>query len=288
MKALVTIFVLSASLFFWASCGQVPGSQNIEKSAAEASVEVIELTDEFYRAAEQSIFQFRHKADYLNVLTGNTAFPRKTFGVQSNNVLNRIKENQKLIAVYSNLYNAYYKMLALNMDKTTSGMQIAAQACVDQLKKTDTTPAEKENTAKLEESTAAYQMSTNELMYGLNERFTETLTADLGDIRTFIDQFYQKYSDGLNKVPTYKFDTLKVEQLVDEPYRDKQVLIKLYKLQLAEEARAQVGILSNRAKLISDLLKELNMMHAEFIKRNRSDKDIKERLMKIEELSGQN
>jgi len=288
MKALVNTLVISAFFLFLVSCGQAPGSKNIDTSVAEVSTEVIELTDEFYRAAEQSIFEFRHKADYLNVLTGNTAFPRKTFGVQSNNMLNRLKENQKLLAVYANLYNAYYKMLALNMDKTKSGMQTAAKACVEQLKKTDGTAAEKENTAKLEESVNAYQMSSGELMYGLNERFTESLTADLSNIRTFIDQFYQKYSDGLNKVPTYKFDTLKVEQLVDEPYRDKQVLIKLYKLQLDEEARAQVGILSNRAKLISDLLQELNMLHAELIKRNRSDEDVRKRIMRIEELSGQN
>lgn len=285
LKKLSYLFI---TVLFLSACTSGGGEKSISQQTAESALEVIKLTDEYYDATERSIYELRHKSDKLNVLTAGRAFPEKTTGKQMENLRTDINSLQKLIASFSSLYNAYYKIEVLGLSKEQADFAALAGSCVEYLKEAKPDSVNSLSIQQLEEAVAAYQTSMPSVMYALNEEFTGLVRANLTHIDRFLADYYQQYSEGLKNVPSYKFDTLKVEQMVSDPYSDKQVLIKIYKLQMEDEVYGKVQSLQNRAKIITDLLQELNLLHAEYMKQNRTDGNIKKRLLRINELSGRN
>ena len=283
-----SLYILIAFSLFLAACSEsnIPKTQKSE--VAEAGIQIIDYTKELYNEYKHSTHSFEYKAKHLNILTGNSAFPGTTFSEKHTEEQKQIRKVQSLIASYNNLYRSFYKMVGLQLNKDKSGFQQTALVCVRRFQKFENKEKEankkKQNENYLSEKEInAYQLSPFDVMYKLNTQFSDFIKNDIEQRNKYSEDFYDKYSEGLKKVPAYKFDSLKLVQEVSEPYSNKLVLVKLYKLKMDEEIYQHVDMLLNQANKIVLLIDELNILHAEYLKRNKSRKEIDRRLTKINE-----
>lgn len=284
MNVPVKYFCLLTAAFLLSSCTGGGGSISVKKQAAQSAVDIMELTDEYVLATEQAMYELKHKAEQLNVLTNGTAFPQSGFEKETTELTMDLKKAKQLLATYSALYKSYYKIEGMGLSKEQADFTQVAKACIVVLKNLNTN---QRAYTELEAGLDGYKSSRYQIMYTLNQDFTATLKRYLKNTKAYMTIYYEQYAEGLDGVPQSKFDTVKVKQVVNEPYSDKEVLIELYKLKLEDEVYAKTQVLNNRARLITDLLEELNLLHAEYLKRNYSSGDIKKHLLRINELSGQ-
>lgn len=124
----------------------------------------------------------------------------------------------------------------------------------------------------------------NEALFALSEAYLALWQSDSRLWIEYIDRIYDDYTNGLNQVSSDRYDPEAISRELHLPYKDKDVLLVLYRIEIRNEIRAEKQSIIESINDVEKALVELTYLHSEISKDKPSIPDIISTLDTIESL----
>ena len=276
----ITLILLSFIVLSFTSCLQK--QRKLKTETYIAGAEVIDRMIYMYQDIEEANFTRQYQSELISILTAED-----TISIYNNFQNNFTEDLDKKLAAFRALKKVYqtYNLLSdknfnLKNSKLTHFITIACQS-VDSLTYDEEILAQ---SIEIQEYVNSTKIDQSLVIYKLTGIYVKLWEKDAKNWEQILDKAYLDYSTGLEQVPVNAFDEEKLTKFVYKPYKGKNTLVKIYKLNLKEEAYKQKTETVNKIDNLSLLFEKINSINLEYTKKIPEEGDIEYKIDKINEI----
>ncbi len=254
---------------------------NRQGEAAQIGIAVYEAAEDLYKAVDDLDYFYKYNGEYLQILiedSTNVNFSEFGFNTEG------IDEMIELTHYTQKVYRSYEMLTDINVNVKKSGIRGNFEALASRL---DSFEYDNDNRALLEElktASKSHKLERKALMFDVSSLYLDIFSKDMAARKIEMQKSLDTYDNALKMIPITAFDVKKTEPLVAAPLKDSEAIVKLYKLQLRDEAYRRQQELEKRMHLIENAIETLNRIHVEFIKQKKSTVDIDKYIIEIKEM----
>lgn len=276
MNSKKIILGLAVALIFavtFSSCQS--DSKNLKRDSYIAGAEIVENIIQKYENIETENYMARYQDELISILTNTDSFPMNDF----ENIVFTAEKDKKIDAfrALKKVYNSYNLATDKNFVANNETPNFLMLACnsLDSLSLDET---QSTKVAEIKDYISASRFNHEVALYELSLVYQQVWEEDSQNWINILNETFGKYSDGLEQVPTWIFDEEKLSKFVYEPYQGKETLVKIYKLNLKDEAYKQIDKSVNCLKGISKNYEDLNFINMENTKSEPATTEIEYKL----------
>ncbi len=205
----------------------------------------------------QTYYQAHNKLNYSNSYRQELAYILKGEIIDSVEVSNsNLVEN---FEVKINLFSAYRElMIEMQTKKNASNEDIVTEIntvlnFVDSLNDSTYSPKIKE----IRDYISSYKYDLNSAVFEITDLVFKIWENDVISWINKLNKSYNLYAKTVDSIPTDIFDEDKLQKYVYEPYKDKQTLVNIYKLNMKQDAYEQKSIFLDKATNLKAIFSRL-------------------------------
>lgn len=243
--------------------------KNRQEDIAITGQIVTEALTDLYLSLQNMEYFYSYNQEYLNILINNNDSVKNLFSDTIKPKNDELEKYYALSKLMNRTYKAYELLTDVKIGLKKSGIREKIDKFCDKLETYNFDDKQKQTIKEIKETATAHKFDRKMVMFNLNTLFYELISKHIQFEITTIKKSFEAYDKGLKLIPNHIFDPVKVEQLVSEPFSNRNVLIKLYKLQLRDQAYKMKQDLIDRLYTLEKALGKLNSVHAEFIKQKK-------------------
>ncbi len=238
-KIIQKILVLFSVVLLAYSC-EAPQDNGLESAVKNGRGLVTEIFKIYYQAQTEINYSVSKKQNLALILTGESIDNMGKPLVLVDNY--EVKQN--ILSTYDNILANYFEM---SDDELKSEiLHLINQFDSLNVKNEDLTT----DLEKMKKYAGSVNFSREKAIYGLSDLIYRMYFADVLVWQHKLDSAYNDFSEKLNQIPDDVFDQTKLEKFVYEPYKGKQNLVKIYKMNLKEEAYEEKVKFTDKANKI--------------------------------------
>ncbi len=258
--------------------------KNRQKDTAITGQIVTEALSDLYLSLQSLDYFYTYNQEYLNILINNNDSVKNLFSENIKPKNDDIEDYYALSKMMNRTYKAYELLTDVKIGLRSSGIQKRIIKFCEKLDTYEFNNEQKLTIKDIKDAASAHKFDRKTVMFNLYSLFYELISNDIQNEIITIKKSFKAYDKGLKLIPNHIFDPAKVEQLVSEPFSDRNVLIKLYKLQLRDEAYKMRQDLIDRLNTLDKALGKLNSVHAEFAKQKKDNSYIDKTLSDLNDM----
>ena len=238
-KTIQNFAVLILLVFFAFSC-QAPQDDGLESAVKNGRGLVTEIFKIYYQAQTEINYSVSKKQNLAFILTGASI---DSIG-QPIILVDNYEAKQNILSTYDNILANYFEM-------TDDELKSEISMFITQF---DSLRVKNANLSldleKMKKYAGSVNFTRKKAIYGLSDLIYRMYFADVINWQHKLDSTYNDFSRKLNEIPDDVFDQTKLEKFVYEPYKGKQNLIKIYKMNLKEDAYEEKTKFTDKANKI--------------------------------------
>ena len=280
-KIIQKILVLFSVILLAYSC-EAPQDNGLEDAVKNGRGLVTEIFKIYYQAQTEINYSVSKKQNLALILTGESIDNMGKPLVLVDNY--EVKQN--ILSTYDNILANYFEM---SDDELKSEiLHLINQFDSLNVKNEDLTT----DLEKMKKYAGSVNFTREKAIYGLSDLIYRMYFADVLVWQHKLDSAYDDFSEKLNQIPDDVFDQTKLEKFVYEPYKGKHNLVKIYKMNLKEEAYEEKTKFTDKANKILLLYQDYEKVLQEIGKKSPDIffiKDMNHRIAsKLSKMSKQN
>ncbi len=264
-KIIVYSIVLLMSI---SSCNKVK-ERKLKNKINDKSVELIQIIIQTYDKVSIQSYVNQNQKEEIGILLSSLSDTLISPDFSKANFANNEKRKEifkalkKLYIKYDLLYDKNYNVKGA---KIKENVELACKALdgVELSKEDEKTKSDILLTVK------STKYDANLVLYNLTEIYVGILERDIKNWKLFIEEMYKTYEKGIKEIPSSVFDKEKVNQLVNKPYKDEDIIINFYKLKLRDDANKKKKRFIEMLSKTYLAFETLNRLNAEDTKKNKS------------------
>ncbi len=270
--------IIFVTTIIFSSCNNDTANfQNTQKNVSLRGEALTAQLSGLYNSLSEMNNYFGYKKEYLIVITKNDSSVQYLFdGISFDNEL--IDSLNFIIDKTARVYRAYEMLTDISVGLEKSGIVKDVKFFYESIDFNSLSEEDKKILTDVKQASESKKFERKEIIYGVSSILLNIIQNDFEKEKIIINKFFEAYDKGLQKVQNSSFDYAKVENLVSEPYTDRDVLIGLYKLQLRNEANQSRNEILNKFSTLMQAAEKINAIHFELTKQKRDD-DAVDRLM---------
>ena len=232
--------LLIFSLVVLAYSCEAPQDNGLENAVKNGRGLVTEIFKIYYKAQTEINYSVSKKQNLAMILTGESLDSMGKPLV----MVNDYEAKQNILSTYDNILANYFEM---SDDELKSEiLQLVKQFDSLNVVNADLST----DLEKMKKYAGSVNFAREKAIYGLSDLIYRMYFADIILWQHKLDSAYNDFSEKLNKIPDEVFDQTKLEKFVYEPYKGKKNLIKIYKMNLKEEAYEEKTKFTDKANKI--------------------------------------
>lgn len=281
------LLIIVLSVMFTSCNSDSSAFQNKQNKIALRGKALTEQLSEVYSSLNTMNNFFRYKKEYLLILTKNDSSLARLFkGITFDK--NLLDSMQKIVENTRRVYKSYEMLTDITIGVEQSSIVQNIKLFYEGINKNNLSEDDLNLLESIMKASGAKKFERKNIIFGINTIMLNIITKDYEKQKNILVKFFDAYDKGLQKIPNSAFDYRKVENLVNEPYNDKDVVIGLYKLQLRNEAEQSKVELIGKIKNLIIATEKINTVHVELIKQKRDDEKIDKLISEIDLLLNYN
>jgi len=251
--------------------------KNRQAATAQVGIEVFEATEALYDSIHAMNYYYQYNTDYLQILTNDSV------GSAAVNQDNSVDKMLEFIHFVQKVYRSYDMLSDIEVGIEKSGIRPNFELLIQRLDSFDFDDNNKKILSELKLSVKAHKFEAKDLMYELSLLYLDLIDNDLAQRKVILQKKFDTYETLVAKVPASAFDIEKVKPLVKAPLKNDNDIIALYKMQLQKDAHQKQTDIELSLSTISKVVQTMSIIHAEFIKQDKSNVDIDQSTAKIKQ-----
>lgn len=262
-------------IFFAVSCNNDITNSRQKDTAKTGKILTNKLINTYLSLKDLSYF-YDYKSRYIEILTSSSDenFEQIDFEFESENLDTIIA----LLKYMNKTYTAYELLSDIKIGLKKSNIREKVEIACEKLNDFQLSEEQKTKIDEIQEAAKSHKFARKEIMFELTGIFLSILENDIEKEINILNKSFAIYDEAIQSIPNTVFDPEKVEKLVSKPFKNKEVLVKLYKLQLRDEAYKKNLNLINELNAMSKALEKQHLLHAELLKQ-KSDKKNTDKLV---------
>ncbi len=257
---MITVFMITV-LFTMNSCNE---KRNLKSDAYKSSIKLIDQMTTAYSMMSEISFTNKYKQELFAILNNpkiNVNF-NDGFEYTAN-----LQQKQLALAALKKVYIKSDLLTDNNFTLKNSDFNVAAENACKLLKEINISEEYNKKIDKITTTLNNDKLDVNIVLQLLTELYMEMWNTDAQVWQLLVTKNYQTMTANIDSIPADVFDEDKLAKFVYEPYKGKNILVNIYKLNLIDEANKEK---KNILKIIDDIawgLDIINQLNNEFTKR---------------------
>lgn len=288
---------ISVLLVFWAAlfnaCGYT-SNRDLTKNTDEQRIEVAQTLIDLYQNLDERIYRDTYQKDLMHILitqldTSGYYAVRTPATTAADFLEQRVVQFGQLKQFYEMCHDLKQEE---NPEITAAGSAFLFHVVDTALiVPPDSLPqplqqAFSDVTLQLKDIRASKKMANMEQLVALVTKFYIYLWEnDVLKINTYIDEVYDVYARDIENLPLHIFDAGKIRELINEPYQDKAILVRLYKRQMLNELEVNRLSVRDEIENISMALQLFDKLNENMQKERVNNSEIMQLIEDIDQLT---
>ncbi len=277
----IGIFILFIFIIGLNSCSD--DEKNLKRDTYIVGAEIVDNMIKNYQQVEEGNFISKYQNELISILTSTDSVV--SLYDFSNTVFTAdMKQKVTAFRALKKVYNTCNLLSDNNFNlQNTDLANFVTIACnsLDSLELSEDVGTKVE---EIRNYVMASKFSQELAIYELTLVYQEVWVVDSENWIEILNSSYDKYSAGLESVPMDVFNQDKLEKFVYEPYQGKEMIVKIYKLNLKDEAYKQISESIEKIDFLTEAIDELNFINTEFTKEIPANQDIEYKLDNLKEM----
>jgi len=257
--------------------------KNLKRDTYIVGAEIVDNMIKNYQEIEEGNFISKYQDELISILTSTDSvvslydFSNTVFTADMKQKINAFRALKK---VYNTCNLLSDKNFNLQNTDLSNFVTIACNS-LDSLELSDETIIKVD---EIRNYVMASKFSQELAVYELTLVYQEVWNTDSENWIEILNSSYDKYSAGLESVPMEVFNQDKLEKFVYEPYQGKEMLVKIYKLNLKDEAYKQINETTEKISFLTDAMEDMTFINTEFTKEIPANQAIEYKLDNLKEI----
>ncbi len=259
----LAVLISIISIISFSSCNKT--EKNLKRDTYIAGAEIIDNIIKTYQEIEEENYISKYQNELISILTSTDS--ESIYDFTNIDFTNDYENKLKAFRSLKKVYNTYNLLTDQNFNTDNTDLSNFIVLACNSL---DTMELKAEQSTKVTEIidyVSASNFEQEVAIYELSLVFQEIWIKDSESWKSTLNHIYKQYSEGLEKVPSDIFDENKLTKFVYEPYQGKETLVKIYKLNLKDEAFKQVSKSLDKINFLTNIFEDLNFINMEYTKR---------------------
>ncbi len=276
----IGIFISFIFIIGLNSCSKT--EKNLKRDTYIVGAEIVNNMIKSYQQIEDENFISKYQNELISILTSQDSISIYNFS----NIVFTPDLKQKLTAfrAFKKVYNTYNLLSDKNFNLQNTDLSNFVTIACNSLDSLELTEETSKKVEEIRNYVSASKFSKELVVYELTFVYQQIWLEDSENWVEILNNSYEKYSAGLESVPMDVFDQDKLEKFVYEPYQGKEMLVKIYKLNLKDEAYKQITKSIEQINFLTDALDELNFINIEFTKQMPANQEIEYKVDNLKEM----
>ena len=269
MRNILIITTLAIALLA-TSCQQYH-DENRQEELAEIGMSTTKSLKDVYKSLKDNEYFYEVSNKELDILTSADSTISENANPQK---LVNYKITFDLTESMYKVYFAYKALTQPRADADESGIRKAIRDFCSKIKAFELTEKAKSKIIAILNGTNNPAFKQKEIINMVSILFTEAVNGNIEENIKITENNYTAFANKLEKIPENSFELERLKKLTDEPYKDKKILVKLFKLKQKEKAQKEKTILIAKLNKASEILKKITITHSAISKQGTKDTDI--------------
>ncbi len=241
--------------FFLSSCEVVDdNSKRISYESGEILVK--NIINYYYVASQQINYENDYQLEFANLMTAEN--PDSVLNIEKTQIVDdvdfKIKVFSEFIALLHNLQK--------EEEISTNSVQNQMFSLLNVLDSCDFVP--QDTVSLIKEYISANQYNKDIAIYEITNLMLKIYRNDVLEWKQRLNKSYFIYAQKIDEIPENVFDEEKLEQFVQQPYKGKETLISIYKLNLKQEVYATNSLFIDRTFFLLKTFMDINDLYFRF------------------------
>lgn len=265
------IFIVTALalMIFLNSCQQYHDT-NRQEELATIGMNITKSFKDVYKTVKENEYFYDLNNKELNILISSDSVKSDTIkfkkAVDYNNALELIESMHKV-------YISYNEFCQPRATAESSGIRKTVREFCDKI---IDFKLNNEDDIKIDKIKAAANNPTfmkKEVMNLVSSLYTTKLSKNIEENIKILNENYILYSNKVEKIPESSFEYERLKKIIDEPYKDNKILVKLFKLKRKEKALKDKNDLTAKLKKYQKIFKKAHKIHEKITIQGTKDTD---------------
>lgn len=249
---IITLSAIVAFSFIFSSCEST--QNDVETNSYVAGDMISEAIIGIYLQANNDLnYASTYQQDLAQILTGDY---NNRIDIQPLYLVDNFETKVNLFSAYRDFMIKMQEQKLLP-DQSVESSILAVLDYIDSLKVEDYT----QKSYEIRNYIAGYKFDINIASYEISNIVFNIFDTDVLYWISVLNKTYNIYSTTVDSIPVDVFDIDKLEKYVYEPYKDKQTLVDVYKLNMKQEAYERKTIFIDKATRIKTTFSRLRTVY---------------------------